>query len=51
MLTPWINNSTALRARMANPAQVNPTDPEAAMPPYMESFLAHLRMLVGVPFD
>jgi hypothetical protein len=51
MRTPWINNSTALRARMAKPYQVNPTDPEAGMPPYMESFLAHLRMLVGVPFD
>ena len=23
----------------------------AGMPPYMESFLAHLRMLVGVPFE
>ena len=51
MRTPWINNSTALRARMAKPQQVEPTDPEAGMPPYMESFLAHLRLLVGVPFD
>src|ERR1017187_1108180 len=51
MRTPWINNSTALRARMAKPYQVNSTDPEAGMPPYMESFLAHLRILVGVPFD
>ena len=24
---------------------------EAQMPPYMESFLAHLRLLIGVPFD
>src|ERR1022692_4870704 len=51
MRTPWINNSTALRARMAKPYQVNSTDPEAGMPPYMESFLAHLRLLVGVPFE
>src|SRR5664279_1504283 len=51
MRTPWTNNSTALRARMAKPHQVESTDPEAGMPPYMESFLAHLRMLVGVPFD
>lgn len=51
MRTPWINNSTALRARMAKPFQVQPTAPEAGMPPYMESFLAHLRLLVGVPFD
>lgn len=51
MRTPWINNSTALRARMAKPYQVQSTDPEAEMPPYMESFLSHLRLLVGVPFD
>src|ERR1022692_3236238 len=51
MRTPWTNNSTSLRARMAKPQQVEPTDPEAGMPPYMESFLAHLRLLVGVPFD
>ena len=51
MRTPWTNNSTTLRARMAKPQQVEPTDPEAGMPPYMESFLAHLRLLVGVPFD
>lgn len=51
MRTPWTNNSTALRARMAKPHQVESTDPEAGMPPYMESFLAHLRLLVGVPFD
>ena len=51
MRTPWITNSTALRARMAKPFQVQSTAPEAGMPPYMESFLAHLRLLVGVPFD
>ncbi len=36
---------------MLIPYQVADTDPEAEMPPYMESFLAHLRLLVGVPFD
>src|ERR1700733_12896063 len=51
MRTPWITNSTALRARMAKPFQVQSTAPEAGMPPYMESFLAHLRLLIGVPFD
>jgi hypothetical protein len=51
MRNPWINNSTSLRTRMAKPFQVQSTAPEAGMPPYMESFLAHLRLLVGVPFD
>jgi hypothetical protein len=36
---------------MLVPHQVADTDPEAEMPPYMESLLAHLRLLVGVPFD
>src|SRR6185503_1234920 len=47
----WTTGATALRARMANPVQVAAPVPEAEMPPYMESFLAHLRLLVGVPFD
>ncbi len=47
----WINSSEALRERMLVPYQVADTDPEAEMPPYMESLLAHLRLLVGVPFD
>jgi hypothetical protein len=47
----WINSAQALQERMLVPAQVADTDPEAEMPPYMESFLAHLRLLVGVPFD
>lgn len=51
MRTPWIQASEALRERMINPAQVANTQPEAGMPPYMESFLAHLRLLIGVPFD
>src|SRR5579863_1603876 len=51
MRTPWINNSKSLRLRMAKPFQVDATEPEAGMPPYMESFLSLLRLLVGVPFD
>jgi len=55
MRTAWVNGNAALQARMVAKAQVPDTGadsgPEAGMPPYMESFLAHLRMLVGVPFD
>jgi hypothetical protein len=51
MRTAWIESPTALRDRMSNPSQVDNTQPEAGMPPYMESFLAHLRLLVGVPFN
>jgi hypothetical protein len=40
-----------LKRRMAQPFQVEPQETEAEMPPYMESFLAHLRVLVGVPFE
>jgi hypothetical protein len=36
---------------MLIPYQVADNGPEAEMPPYMESLLAHLRLLVGVPFD
>jgi len=50
MRTPLINTSSALRERMVTKFQVPTTAPEAEMPPYMESFLAHLRLLVGVPF-
>lgn len=51
MRTPLITADGALRERMKQPAQVKTDAPEAAMPPYMESFLAHLRLLVGVPFE
>jgi len=47
----WTTGAAALRARMLNPTQVAAPVPEAEMPPYMESFLAHLRLLIGVPFD
>jgi hypothetical protein len=51
MRAAWIASPEAMRERMIVPQQVAPTQPEAEMPPYMESFLAHLRLLVGVPFD
>lgn len=47
----WITSRQALKERLAAPQQVAPTAPEAEMPAYMESFLAHLRLLVGVPFE
>ncbi len=47
----WIDGATALRQRMANPAQLQAPVLEAGLPSYLESFLAHLRLLVGVPFD
>jgi hypothetical protein len=47
----WITSAAALRQRMINPVQLAAPAPEAEMPAYMESFLAHLRLLVGVPFD
>lgn len=47
----WIDAPSSLRERMDRPAQVASVAPEAEMPRYMESFLAHLRLLVGVPFD
>jgi hypothetical protein len=51
MRAAWIDGKTALHERLAAPQQVLAPVPEAEMPPYMESFLAHLRLLVGVPFD
>jgi hypothetical protein len=47
----WLDSPSSLKERLAKPAQVVSVSPEAEMPPYMESFLAHLRLLVGVPFD
>ncbi len=47
----WIQSKESLRLRMIQPQQVAPGEPEAQMPAYMESFLAHLRVLVGVPFE
>ena len=47
----WIDSPSTLMERIQRPAQVESIAPEAEMPKYMESFLAHLRLLVGVPFD
>ena len=47
----WVQPREALRSRMVKPQQVAPGEPEAEMPAYMESFLAHVRLLVGVPFE
>jgi len=51
MRTAWIQSSTALKERLRRPIQLDPTQAESEMPPYMELFLSHLRLLVGVPFD
>lgn len=46
-----INGREALVERLRAVGQVAPASLPAEMPPYMESFLAHLRLLVGVPFE
>ncbi len=51
MRNAWVSDTVALKERMVNPAQLEASVPEVEMPAYMESFLAHLRLLVGVPFD
>ncbi|HZR48016.1 MAG TPA: hypothetical protein VFB06_00710 [Streptosporangiaceae bacterium] len=51
MRDPWISEPDALRERMSNPVQVTADEPQAALPPYATSFLAHLRLLTGVPFQ
>lgn len=51
MRSPWIESGNALKERLRRPIQLDPAEPESGMPPYMELFLSHLRLLVGVPFD
>lgn len=51
MRTPATTGRLSLHARLTHPAQEAPLQPEGDLPPYMESFLAHLRLLVGVPFE
>jgi hypothetical protein len=51
MRTPLSTGRNTLKARLADPGQVPAAAPESGMPPYMESFLAHLRLLIGVPFE
>jgi hypothetical protein len=56
----WITGQDALREGLLNPGQVpglsgdpgeSPPAPPSGLPDYLESFLAHLRLLVGVPFE
>ena len=51
MKQPWVSSKAALNERIVAHKQVDAPSQEAQMPPYMETFLAHLRLLVGVPFD
>jgi hypothetical protein len=51
MRIPATTSRDVLHARLTHPAQDAPLQPEGDLPPYMESFLAHLRCLVGVPFE
>lgn len=51
MRVPATTARAVLHARLTDPAQVAPLEPEGDLPPYMESFLAHVRLLVGVPFE
>jgi hypothetical protein len=51
MREPLISGADALRERMSDPGQVAPEAPVPDLPPYALSFLGHLRLLVGVPFD
>ena len=51
MRDPWISEDGALRERMSDPAQATAADPGTRLPAYATAFLAHLRLLVGVPFE
>ncbi|MGH8891782.1 MAG: hypothetical protein ACRDWY_00500 [Actinomycetes bacterium] len=51
MRVPTTTSRAVLHERLVHPAQEAPLQPEGDLPPYMESFLAHLRCLVGVPFE
>jgi hypothetical protein len=51
MRVPAVTARQALHARLIEPAQESSLEPSGDLPPYMESFLAHTRVLVGVPFE
>jgi hypothetical protein len=51
MRPPFVAGKTALVERMQTKGQIEPTAPTAELPDYLESFLAHVRLLVGVPFE
>jgi hypothetical protein len=40
-----------LKTRLTRPAQVSNEESLSSLPPYLDSFLAHLRLLIGVPFQ
>jgi len=47
----WITGAQSLDERITHHRQVDAPVQEAQMPKYMEDFLSHLRLLIGVPFD
>ncbi|WP_426595715.1 hypothetical protein ACPPVS_08905 [Cellulomonas sp. McL0617] len=51
MRAPLTTARMALHERLVAPAQESTLEPEGDLPPYLESFLAHVRLLVGVPFE
>jgi len=51
MRAPATTGRAVLHARLTHPAQEAALQPSSDLPPYLESFLAHLRCLVGVPFE
>lgn len=51
MRDPWISGADVLRERLSDPGQQAPDAPVPDLPSYAQSFLAHLRLLVGVPFE
>jgi hypothetical protein len=48
MRPPAVTGRLALHDRISAAGDAGTDE---ALPPYMESFLAHIRMLVGVPFE
>jgi hypothetical protein len=50
MREPWISGENALRERLSDMDQSAPNAPDVPLPPYAIAFLAHLRLLIGVPF-
>jgi hypothetical protein len=51
MRPPFIDAEGALREGLRAAGEIAPTALQAELPSYLESFLAHLRLLVGVPFE
>lgn len=51
MRIPATTARQTLFTRLKDPAQTSQLQPDGDLPPYLESFLAHLRLLVGVPME